>query len=55
MSYASLALLNERLAERKKPILKMNRFRANFILNGKNPHDEDKLGHFSIGTGEMEI
>jgi uncharacterized protein YcbX len=50
LSEASLAALNERLP---RPV-PMNRFRPNLVLEGGEPHVEDRLGRFRIGTLELE-
>jgi uncharacterized protein YcbX len=50
VSEASLADLNRRMAETGGPALPMNRFRPNIVINGCEPHGEDLLRRFRIGT-----
>ncbi|EHN72561.1 hypothetical protein SMCF_8024 [Streptomyces coelicoflavus ZG0656] len=44
LSRASLALLNQRMAERGAPILPMNRFRPNIVVDSHEGHDHDSGG-----------
>ncbi|AIJ14434.1 MOSC domain-containing protein [Streptomyces lividans] len=44
LSRASLALLNQRLAERGAAILPMNRFRPNIVVDSHEDHDHDSGG-----------
>jgi uncharacterized protein len=46
---ASLAELNARLAARGEPVLPMNRFRPNLVLQGLPPFAEDHLDTIAIG------
>jgi len=46
---ASLTQLNARLTEAGCAPVPMDRFRANLILAAAEPHEEDALGHFTIG------
>jgi uncharacterized protein YcbX len=48
---ASLNLLNSKL---KKPI-GMDRFRPNVVLSGAEPHSEDELRNFKIGTAQFKV
>jgi uncharacterized protein YcbX len=48
-SEASLDLLNERLAERGHPALPADRFRANVVIDGCRPHEEDLVRRFDLG------
>lgn len=48
---ASLQELNSRLAE---PV-RMDRFRPNIVLATTDPHIEDKLGTFDLGTARLHI
>lgn len=48
-SEASLADLNDRLAERHEPPLPMDRFRPNLIVSGCTPYAEDTWPHFRVG------
>ena len=50
LSEASLAALNQRLP---RPV-PMNRFRPNLVLAGGEPHVEDRLGRFRLGTLDLE-
>lgn len=49
LSEASLADLNDRLAERGEDPLPMNRFRPNLVVSGCAPYAEDTWPHFQIG------
>ncbi|MFD6193824.1 MOSC domain-containing protein [Streptomyces sp. NPDC060275] len=56
LSRASLALLNQRLAERGAPALPMNRFRPNIVVDSDwaaLPHAEDRARRISIGGAEL--
>ncbi|MYS75759.1 MOSC domain-containing protein [Streptomyces sp. SID5926] len=56
LSRASLALLNQRLAERGAPALPMNRFRPNIVVDSDwaaVPHAEDRARRISIGGAEL--
>ncbi|MFD8540573.1 MOSC domain-containing protein [Streptomyces rubrogriseus] len=56
LSRASLALLNQRLAERGAPALPMNRFRPNIVVDSDwaaVPHSEDRGRRISIGGAEL--
>jgi uncharacterized protein YcbX len=46
---ASLADLNDRLAARGQPVLPMNRFRPNVVLQGLPPYAEDHLDTIAVG------
>jgi len=45
---ASLDHLNERLAANGGPPVEMNRFRPNLVLDGLEPHDEDRLATIEV-------
>lgn len=49
LSEASLADLNDRLAERGEEPLPMNRFRPNLVVSGCAPYAEDTWARFRIG------
>jgi uncharacterized protein YcbX len=49
LSEASLAGLNDRLAERGEEPVPMNRFRPNLVVSGCAPHGEDAWPRFRIG------
>ncbi|MGE6738550.1 MOSC domain-containing protein, partial [Streptomyces sp. NPDC059900] len=66
LSRASLALLNQRMAERGTPALSMDRFRPNIVLDSHNghgrdsgsdwaalPHAEDRARRISIGGAAL--
>ncbi|MFD7060478.1 MOSC domain-containing protein [Streptomyces sp. NPDC059906] len=56
LTRASLALLNQRLAERGAPALPMNRFRPNIVVDSDSaavPHAEDRARRISIGGAEL--
>ncbi|WP_435615613.1 MOSC domain-containing protein [Streptomyces coelicoflavus] len=64
LSRASLALLNQRLAEHGVPALPMNRFRPNIVVDSHKDHDsggdraaqphaEDRARRISVGGGEL--
>ncbi|MFE5601588.1 MOSC domain-containing protein [Streptomyces coelicoflavus] len=66
LSRASLALLNQRMAERGAPTLSMNRFRPNIVVDSDEghdsgsgshraalPHAEDRARRISIGGAEL--
>jgi uncharacterized protein YcbX len=48
-SEGSLRLLNQRLADRGHPALPADRFRANVVIDGCRPHEEDLAHGFHIG------
>lgn len=56
-STASLALLNEKLAAGGHAPVEMERFRPNLVLDGIEPHDEDRLDLVRIATegGEVQL
>lgn len=54
-STASLALLNEKLAAGGHAPVGMERFRPNLVLDGIEPHDEDRLDLVRIATGGGEV
>lgn len=49
-SQASLDALNTRLVESGRAAITMARFRPNIVLGGVEPHDEDRVGSWSIAT-----
>jgi len=49
-SEASLRLLGERLAERGHRALPAERFRANVVIDGCAPHEEDLVRRFEAGS-----
>jgi hypothetical protein len=49
-SQASLDALNVRLVEADHAAVTMARFRPNIVLGGVEPHDEDRVGSWSIAT-----
>nr|WP_202558943.1 MOSC N-terminal beta barrel domain-containing protein [Streptomyces sp. SID5789] len=65
LSRASLALLNRRMAERGAPMLPMNRFRPNIVVDSHDghdhdsgdrsasPHAEDRARRITIGDAEL--
>ncbi|RSN66303.1 MOSC domain-containing protein [Streptomyces sp. WAC 04229] len=65
LSRASLALLNQRMAERGAPSLSMNRFRPNVVVGSHDghdhdgvdwaapPHGEDRARRITIGDAEL--
>ncbi|MGW0903107.1 MOSC domain-containing protein [Streptomyces sp. NPDC002853] len=65
LSRASLALLNQRMAERGAPTLSMNRFRPNIVVASHGghdhdsgdwaalPHAEDRARRITIGDAEL--
>ncbi|MFI7350765.1 MOSC domain-containing protein [Streptomyces sp. NPDC049936] len=65
LSRASLALLNQRMAERGAPMLPMNRFRPNIVVDSHDghghgsgdrsapPHAEDHARRITIGDAEL--
>ena len=53
-STASLAGLNERLADAGHAPVDMQRFRPNIVLAGVEAHDEDRLGPMHIATANGE-
>ena len=52
LSRASLALLNQRMAERGAPILPMNRFRPNIVVESHDGHDHDSDDWAATPHGE---
>jgi hypothetical protein len=52
---ASLADLNQRLAQRGAPAVAMQRFRPNLVLDGLQPYDEDHIGEIAIDTAEGPV
>jgi uncharacterized protein YcbX len=48
-SLASVARLNEALAERGEPAVPADRFRANIVLDGCEAHAEDSAGRVEVG------
>jgi uncharacterized protein YcbX len=52
---ASLAQLNERLAERGSEALPMNRFRPNIVVDGLEAHDEDHVSKLHFGDLELRF
>jgi uncharacterized protein YcbX len=52
---ASLADLNERLGRRGEPVLPMNRFRPNVVVDGLEPYDEDHLDTMSFGEVKLRM
>lgn len=50
LSEASLADLNDRLAERGEEALPMNRFRPNLVVSGCAPYAEDTWPHLQVGS-----
>ncbi|MFG3250957.1 MOSC domain-containing protein [Streptomyces sp. NPDC048187] len=65
LTRASLALLNQRMAERGAPALSMNRFRPNIVVESHDdqdpdsgdwaalPHAEDRARRITIGDAEL--
>ncbi|MEV1061537.1 MOSC N-terminal beta barrel domain-containing protein [Streptomyces sp. NPDC050263] len=54
ISRATLAALNDRLAEGGSAPLPMNRFRPNLVVDGwPTPHTEDDTPHLSIADAEL--
>jgi uncharacterized protein len=54
VSRSTLRLLNEKLAERGRGPLPMNRFRPNVVLDGwEQPHTEDRAHRMTIGETEL--
>jgi len=51
-SQASLDALNARLVEAGHAAVTMARFRPNIVLGGVEPHDEDRVGTWSIATDD---
>jgi len=51
----SLALLNEKLAERGERGVPMRRFRPNVVVAGTAPHDEDDWKSIRIGNLECDV
>lgn len=54
-SEASLRLLKERLAERGEPALPADRFRANLVIDGCGPHEEDRTRRFDVGEVTLRL
>lgn len=54
-SEASLAELNERLAQRGAAPVAMNRFRPNLVLSGLDAHGEDHLDEIAFDTPEGPV
>ena len=55
ISEASLEQLNEKLAERGKPALPMNRFRPNIVVTGCDPFAEDTWKHICVGQVPFDV
>ncbi len=54
MAERSVAELNARLADRGVAPLPMDRFRANFVVDGwEEPHVEDRVRRFEVGSAEL--
>jgi uncharacterized protein YcbX len=54
-SEASLRQLNARLAERGQPALPADRFRANIVIDGCGPHEEDAAQRFVVGEVTLRL
>jgi uncharacterized protein YcbX len=54
-SEASLAELNQRLAQRGAEAMGMNRFRPNLVLSGLDAHGEDHLDEIAFDTPEGPV
>jgi hypothetical protein len=52
---ASLDDLNARLAANGFPVVPMNRFRPNLVLDGLDPYDEDHLDTITAGTLTLRL
>jgi uncharacterized protein YcbX len=55
ISTASLAAVNQRLAERGQPPVTMARFRPNLVLDGLDAHGEDFLDTLSLDSPDGEV
>jgi uncharacterized protein YcbX len=55
ISSASLAALNQRLADQGKPAVEMARFRPNLVLDGLDAHAEDHLHELHIATDDGPV
>jgi uncharacterized protein YcbX len=57
VSEASLSDLNRRIAESnpQATAMEMPRFRPNLVLDSLEPHQEDNLGTFTLGTTTLQI
>jgi uncharacterized protein YcbX len=54
-SEASLLQLNERLGGRGHPALPAERFRANVVIAGVRPHEEDQVKRFDLGSVTLRL
>ena len=54
-SMASLQELNARLQAAGQPVVGMERFRPNVVIDGVQAHDEDRLELLRIDTGAAEV
>lgn len=54
-STASLELLNQKLAAQGHAAVAMERFRPNLVLDGLDPHDEDRLGILDIEADDAAV
>lgn len=52
---ASLAMLDARLAERGEPPTSMDRFRANIVVEGGAPFEEDDWDRIEVGTVTLRV
>lgn len=55
LSEASLAQLNDRLADQGVDPVPMNRFRPNLVVSGVEPHAEDTWTSFRIGEVTFDV
>jgi uncharacterized protein YcbX len=55
MSSASLAGLNQRLAQQGAAPVDLRRFRPNLVLGGLQAHDEDSIGSLEIDTPQGPV